>query len=213
MTPELIIFLGLGLVAVAAALGMLFSRSAIYSALFLIVNFMTVAVFYLQLSAPFIALAQVTVYAGAIMVLFLFVIMLLGAEQGGQRASTRWWYQPLALFLGLVLLVESAYIVLNQRGSLPALQPPQAGFGSPVTVGELLFSQYLLPFEITSILLLVAMVGAIVLSLREKRGEKVERTLAEQQTRPVGGVLRREDVSTPDEKPSLETPDTVAERR
>lgn len=213
MTPELIIFLGLGLVAVAAALGMLFSRSAIYSALFLIVNFMTVAVFYLQLSAPFIALAQVTVYAGAIMVLFLFVIMLLGAEQGGQRFQGRWWYQPLALFLGLVLLVESAYIVLTQRGTLPALQPPQPGFGSPVAVGELLFSQYLLPFEITSILLLAAMVGAIVLSLREKRKERVERTLAAQQTGPVAGVLHREGVSTPDGKPSLETPDTVAERR
>jgi len=213
MTPELIIFLGLGLVAVAAALGMLFSRSAIYSALFLIVNFMTVAVFYLQLSAPFIALAQVTVYAGAIMVLFLFVIMLLGAEQGSQRSAGRWWYQPLALVLGLVLLVESAYIVLTQRGSLPALQPLPADFGSPVAVGELLFSQYLLPFEITSILLLTAMVGAIVLSLREKRGGKVERTLAAQQARPVGGVVSREELSAPEGKPSLETPDTVAERR
>lgn len=211
MTPQLIIFLGLGLVAVASALGMLFSRNAIYSALFLIVNFMTVAVFYLQLSAPFIALAQITVYAGAIMVLFLFVIMLLGAEQG-QQYQGRWWYQPLALFLGLVLLIESAYIVLTQRGSLPALQPAQQGFGNPIAVGELLFNQYLLPFEATSVLLLTAMVGAIVLSLRERRRDKAGRYRAAQETRPVGGVLLREDVSTPEGQPSLEPPDTVVER-
>src|SRR5512134_640029 len=102
MTPDLIFFLLLGLVAVVSALGMLFSRNTVYSALFLIVNFATVAVFYLVLNAPFIALSQITVYAGAIMVLFLFVIMLLGAEQGQQHQG-RWWYQPLALFLGAVL--------------------------------------------------------------------------------------------------------------
>ena len=79
--PELVIFLVLAVIAVAAALGMLASSNAIYSALFLVVNFGVVATFYLLLGAPFIAMAQVTVYAGAIMVLFLFVIMLLGAEQ------------------------------------------------------------------------------------------------------------------------------------
>src|SRR4029453_309858 len=80
MTLDLILFLVLSLIAVASALGMLLSRNAVYSALFLVLNFITVAVFYLLLGAPFIAMAQVTVYAGAIMVLFLFVIMLLGAE-------------------------------------------------------------------------------------------------------------------------------------
>jgi NADH-quinone oxidoreductase subunit J len=80
MTLELIFFLILSLIAIVTALGMLLSRNAIYSALFLVLNFITVAVFYLLLGAPFIAMAQVTVYAGAIMVLFLFVIMLLGAE-------------------------------------------------------------------------------------------------------------------------------------
>ena len=81
MSPDLILFLVLALVAVAAAIGMLLSQNAVYSALFLVINFATVAVFYLLLGAPFIAMAQITVYAGAIMVLFLFVIMLLGAER------------------------------------------------------------------------------------------------------------------------------------
>ncbi|MDP1614623.1 MAG: NADH-quinone oxidoreductase subunit J, partial [Methylococcales bacterium] len=80
MNTDLIVFLVLSLVAIATALGMLFSQNAVYSALFLVLNFITVAVFYLLLGAPFIAMAQITVYAGAIMVLFLFVIMLLGAE-------------------------------------------------------------------------------------------------------------------------------------
>ena len=81
MIPDMILFILLAIVAVASALGMLLSRSAVYSALNLILNFCTVAVLYLLLGAPFIALAQITVYAGAIMVLFLFVIMLLGVEQ------------------------------------------------------------------------------------------------------------------------------------
>ena len=81
MSGELILFLVLALVAIATALGMLLNRNSVYSALFLVMNFITVAVFYLLLEAPFIAMAQITVYAGAIMVLFLFVIMLLGAEK------------------------------------------------------------------------------------------------------------------------------------
>jgi len=163
MTIDLILFLILGLTAIATALGMLFSRNAVYAALFLILNFCTVALFYLLLDAPFIALTQVTVYAGAIMVLFLFVIMLLGAEQTASVPST-WWVQRTPLFLGAVLLVEIIAIIYNQRDRLPVVAPPSAAFGTPTSVGEILFNQYLLPFEVTSILLLVAMIGAIVLS-------------------------------------------------
>lgn len=163
MTTDLLLFLVLALVAVASALGMLFSRNAIYAALFLILNFATVAIFYLLLSAPFIALAQVTVYAGAIMVLFLFVVMLLGAEQTG-RTKASWWVQPSALSMGVILLVETVYLGLSQRGTLPEPAAVAPAFGDPHTVGEILFTQYLLPFEVTSILLLVAMIGAIVLS-------------------------------------------------
>jgi len=169
MTPQFILFLILALVAIASALGMLISRSAIYSALFLVLNFATVAVFFLLLNAPFIAVSQVSVYAGAIMILFLFVIMLLGAEQTGRTQTLR-WQRPLAITLAVVLLLEAGYIIMGQRGVVPlvATELP-AGFGSPAQVGLELFSSYLLPFEVTSVLLLVAMIGAIVLTKSEKK--------------------------------------------
>lgn len=172
MTPDLILFFVLSTVAVGAALGMLFSRNAVYSALFLILNFATVAVFYLLLGAPFIAMAQITVYGGAIMVLFLFVIMLLGAEQLS-RVRTIGWQQPIALVLAVTLIVEAAYIIFVRSESLPNVEAVSSSYGNPQAIGELLFSQYLLPFEITSVLLLVAMVGAIVLTKgSQKRGEQ-----------------------------------------
>lgn len=167
MTVNLILFLILAVISVASALGMLFSRNAVYSALFLIVNFATVAVLFLLLNAAFIAVVQVTVYAGAIMVLFLFVIMLLGAESLRQR-QTLAWQQPVAIILGVVLLAEAAYLLLTQAGIISVSGELPAPFGSPADVGELLFSSYLLPFEITSVLLLVGIIGAIVLTKSQK---------------------------------------------
>lgn len=168
MNLELVLFFVLAAVAIGAALGMLFSKNAVYSALFLILNFATVAVFFLLLGAPFIAMAQVTVYAGAIMVLFLFVIMLLGAEQvqGQHRGG---WQRPLAILLTLVLLAESAYLIFTRSDLVTVLQPAASDYGSPQAIGKLLFSQFLLPFEVTSILLLAAMVGVIVLTKEDKK--------------------------------------------
>jgi NADH-quinone oxidoreductase subunit J len=171
MTLDLILFLVLAVVAVATAAGMLLSRNAVYSALFLVLNFVTVAVFYLLLGAPFIAMAQVTVYAGAIMVLFLFVIMLLGAESL-PRAEILPWQKPLAGILGLILVAEAAYLLITRARPVGQIVPPGAAANDPVTLQRLgmsLFQDYLLPFEVTSILLLVAMVGAIVLIRKERR--------------------------------------------
>ncbi len=168
MNANLILFIILAGVAIGSALAMLLSRNAIYAALFLILNFVAVAMFYVILDAPFIAISQITVYAGAIMVLFLFVIMLLGAEQTG-RTPSHWWYQPVALFLGVVLLIETAIIIFSQTGKLPAPVDVPATFGTPLAIGQELFTNYLLPFEATSILLLTALVGAIVLTRGEKK--------------------------------------------
>jgi len=168
MTPEIIVFFILALVAVAAALGMLFSKNAIYAAIFLVMNFATVAVFFLTLGGSFIAVTQIAVYAGAIMVLFLFVIMLLGAEKLGQ-SETLGWQKPLALVLGLVLMAETAYVLFSQVGQIESVAKLPEGFGTPASIGQLLFNQYLLPFEVTSILLLVAMIGAIILTRQEKK--------------------------------------------
>jgi NADH-quinone oxidoreductase subunit J len=169
MTFQLFLFIVLALIAIVSALGMLASRNAVYSALFLVLNFATVAVFFLLLNAPFIAIAQISVYTGAIMVLFLFVIMLLGAERAGPSETIR-WQLPLAVTLAIVLLLEAGYLLMSQKGLVPVVtaQLP-ANFGSPLQVGTRLFSDYLLPFEITSVLLLVAMVGSIVLTIKAKR--------------------------------------------
>jgi NADH-quinone oxidoreductase subunit J len=167
MNAQLITFFILAIIAIAAALGMLLSRSAIYSALFLVLNFGTVAVFYILLNAPFIAMAQVSVFAGAIMVLFLFVIMLLGTELLPPTKALP-WQRPLAIFLGAILFAESIYLLFIRNAATGDVPQPVQTFGSPQNVGQALFSSYLLPFEITSVLLLIAMVGAIVLVVREK---------------------------------------------
>jgi NADH-quinone oxidoreductase subunit J len=169
MTTGFLVFVILALVAVASALAMLFSRNPVYCTLFLIINFCTIAVFYLILSAPFLAMAQITVYAGAIMVLFLFVIMLLGGE-GLPPGTTIRWQRPLAVVLGLGLLTEVIYVLVTAGKALPAMsQTLSASFGNPADIGNVLFDQYLLPFEVTSILLLIAMIGAIVLTQSEKK--------------------------------------------
>ena len=167
MNSQLITFFILAIIAIAAALGMLLSRSAIYSALFLVLNFGVVAVFYILLNAPFIAMAQVSVYAGAIMVLFLFVIMLLGTETLPASKALP-WQRPLAYFLALVLLGESVYLLFFRKVASGDIPQPVQSFGTPQGVGQALFTSYLLPFEVTSVLLLIAMVGAIVLTIREK---------------------------------------------
>ena len=171
MNPDLILFLILALVAVGTAMGMLLSRNAVYSALFLVLNFITVAVFYLLLGAPFIAMSQITVYAGAIMVLFLFVIMLLGAESL-PRAEVLPWQKPFAIALAVILVSEAAYLLITRATTTAVVPRPGEAANTMVNLRELgmaLFNQYLLPFELTSILLLVAMVGAIVLIRKEKR--------------------------------------------
>jgi NADH-quinone oxidoreductase subunit J len=171
MNLDLIFFLSLAIISVSTAFGMLLSRNAVYSALFLVLNFITVAVFYLLLGAPFIAMAQITVYAGAIMVLFLFVIMLLGAESLPE-AEVLPWQKPLAGLLAVVLAVEATFIFLTRARPMGAVAQPDAAVNTVTNLralGETLFTQYLLPFEVTSVLLLVAMIGAIVLVRKEKR--------------------------------------------
>lgn len=173
MNSDLIVFLVLSLVAIATALGMVFSRNAVYSALYLVLNLVTVAVFYLLLGAPFIAMSQITVYAGAIMVLFLFVIMLLGAESLAPSKALP-WQKPLAITLALVLVVEAVYLIFSRAQPGLAITAPDASVNTMENLRAMameLFNAYLLPFEITSILLLVAMVGAIVLTKQEKAGK------------------------------------------
>ena len=169
-TVEIIIFGALAVIAVVSALMMIVTRNAVHSAIFLVVVMACLAIFFLGLSAPFIAMVQVTVYAGAIMVLFLFVIMLLGAEKVGARITGFSWQTPVAIVLGLIVLGIGGYVLLSNRAiQVVNLPTGQIVSGSPEAVGQSLFSTCLFPFEATSILLLVAMVGAVVLTRNEKK--------------------------------------------
>ncbi len=166
---ELVVFIITAVVAIAGAVAMLLSRNAIHSALFLLLNMVAIAVLYLLLRAPFLFAVQLIVYAGAIIVLFLFVVMLLGAERAEDERDRIGWQRPLALLLGLLLLVETAYVFYAGAGAATAAASANEDFGDPVKIGEALFTTYLLPFEITSIILLAAIVGVVVLHLQEHR--------------------------------------------
>lgn len=167
----IILFAILALIAVAAAIGLLTSTNAVHAALFLVINFLCVALFYLGLNAPFLAMVQVTVYAGAIMVLFLFVIMLLGAERLPLSSSRLPWQAPLAVVLVVLLVAVTAFILFSPAVGVSLGAPQPLGdaalartYGSPASVGERLFTDYMLPFQIVGLLLLVAMIGAVVLT-------------------------------------------------
>ena len=165
---ETVVFVITAIIAVAAGLGMVLSSNAVHSALFLILNFCAVAVMYLLLRAPFMAAVQIAVYAGAIMVLFLFVIMLLGAEQVDLGNEALGWQKGVGIVLGIVLLIEAIY--LGYRGIKVVDAPVEAALdiGSPEQISAVLFSKYLLPFEIISVLLLVAIIGTVVLTRHDR---------------------------------------------
>mgnify|MGYP005840580997 CR=1 FL=1 len=166
---ELILFLITALIAIIGAVAMLVSRNAVHSALFLLLNFAAIAVLFLLLNAPFLFAIQLTVYAGAIMVLFLFVVMLLGAEKVEDTPDQIPWQQPLALLLGLALLVISVVVGLGGATNPPPESEALAQFSDPQTLGALLFTDYLLPFEVTGFILLIAVIGVVVLNQRRRK--------------------------------------------
>ena len=161
-------FLVVALIAVASAVGLVLRKNPIHGALFLVVNLGCVAVLYLILGAQFLALAQVIIYAGAIMVLFVFAIMVLipGKEETGPDPLRPW--RLLAFPLGALLLAEVGLILRSSvfhPGARPGPGPvPPTGVES---LGRLLFTNYLFPFEVTSVLLLAAVVGVLVLAKRK----------------------------------------------
>ncbi|MCC6485379.1 MAG: NADH-quinone oxidoreductase subunit J [Armatimonadetes bacterium] len=161
-------FVLIAAVAVFFALYLVLSKNAVHGALSLVLVLVSLAIFFLLLGAEFIFIVQVAVYAGAIMVLFLFVMMLLnvGGAEGPLRENPSWQLAA-AIVLGCVLLFEAAlHIARAGEGVRHFPQAIAADFGSPERIGQLLFSSYLLPFEITSLVLLAAMIGAVVLALR-----------------------------------------------
>lgn len=170
--PVIYVFILMALVSLGSAVMMLRSHNAVHSALWLVLNFSAIAVLYVVLNAPFIAMVQITVYAGAIMVLFLFVIMLLGAERlqamTDVRGSER-YHQAVAGILGVLLLVGFGILVAQGGLSGNGVGETAVIDSSPATLGLRLFEAYVLPFEVTGVLLLAAIIGVAVFSRKKKK--------------------------------------------
>jgi len=158
-----ILFGAFGLLAVVCALLVILHKNPVTSALFLVLTFCSLAGLYLLLQAEFLAMVQVIVYAGAIMVLFLFVIMYLNLDRDvddGVPAALRRW---VGWVIGLLLLVETAVLLWKRWGAGPEGPATPVAVGNTSAVGQLLYTRYLFPFEVTSVLLLVAIIGAVML--------------------------------------------------
>jgi NADH-quinone oxidoreductase subunit J len=163
MTYEIVFGVATAL-AVLSALGVVLSGNPFYSALSLILNLASLATLYLLLNADFLAAAQVIVYAGAVMIMFLFVVAYLGGRADEPRRGRAWWQVVAAVVAASAVSIE--IIVAIVSASTGSGADVRAGFGSPSNVGAAFFSRYLLAFEATSILLLVAAVGGVVLGAR-----------------------------------------------
>lgn len=181
------LFIVFALIAVVAALGVIFSRKPVYSALFLLLNFATLAAMYIMLQAQFLAAVQIIVYAGAIVVLFLFVVMLIGggelnavdretslhgnkADAASARVRIQFgWPRVTALVLAVLLLAGLGYGLITGQLHAPTGNAAAFGQGSVEAIAGALYTDYLLPFEMTSVLLLVGMIGAVVLARRDDK--------------------------------------------
>ena len=160
-----VIFWAFALLAAGSALGCITRRSPLASALWLVVTLFALAALFVLLDAQFIAVLQVLVYAGAIMVLFLFVIMLLNLGRAGPTDLKGPLGLGIGVLLGGLLLVQ--LLVLRKEGTVALPAPATPAQGMVATVARPLFAVYLVPFEITSILLLAAIVGSVVLAKRK----------------------------------------------
>ncbi len=181
MNAEMILFFMFGAVSLIGAIAVISFRHPIYSALSLIVTFFAQAGLFVLLGAHFIAAVQVIVYAGAIMVLFLFVIMLLNLGTLSAKGVMTGKLKGIAIVLGILLAAEVIYIAAGAlKGTAVGSEEAKAAVAAAAAaeksittyeIGNLLFSEYLLPFEVTSLILLAALIGVIVLVKRENQAE------------------------------------------
>ena len=169
-----IVFYALAAILLFAALNVITTRNPVYAALYLVLAFFTAAGIWLLLEAEFLAIALVLVYVGAVMVLFLFVVMMLDINLDKLREGF-WNALPIALPVGGLMAVEMVMIVgVRNFGADKVLAPPAhpADYSNTAELGRVLYTDYLLPFELASVVLLVAIVAAIALTLRDRKDSK-----------------------------------------
>jgi len=169
-----LVFYFFSAVLILAALGVITARNPVHAALLLVLAFFTSAAIWMQLQAEFLAIALVLVYVGAVMVLFLFVVMMLDINMARLREGF-WTYLPLGALVALLLVAEMV-IVLGGRyaGFTDTAAPPPlpAGYSNTKELGRLVYTEYVYPFEIAAVILLVAIVSAIALTLRRRKQSK-----------------------------------------
>jgi NADH-quinone oxidoreductase subunit J len=184
-TGEAISFWVLGPLALLGALGMIFARNAVHSALFLVLTMLSLGVLYMVQQAPFLGFVQIIVYTGAIMMLFLFVLMLVGRDSSDSVVEVLRGQRLFATILGIGL---AALVVTALARSLTAVTPvglqgtnANGGNGNVENIGRSIFTDWLFPFELTSALLITAAVGAMVLGYvdRQTKGRKTQKELVE----------------------------------
>ena len=158
------VFYFLAFLAILSALMMVFSKNPIHSVLYLVLTFFAIAGHYLLLNAQFLAVVHIVVYAGAIMVLFLYVLMLINQNQNAEPVKTNWVKIAGVISGGLLLLT---LVATFHKAETVALIQNKPEIGLTANLGKILFNEFALPFEISSVLLLSAMIGAILLSKKE----------------------------------------------
>ena len=179
MTFQTLTFYFFSSVLIASALGVITSRNPVYAALLLVLAFVTAAGLWLLLFAEFLALTLILVYVGAVMVLFLFVVMMLDINFDKLREGFR-KNALVAALVGVVLLVEMAVLLGGKAMGLTAVMPgaPQA-VSNTKELGRVLYTEYLLPFELAAVVLVIAMIAAIALTLRKRTGTKTQDVAAQ----------------------------------
>ena len=175
MNAQAFLFWVFAVVLVSAAVLVVVARNPVHAALWLVLSFFTAAAHWLMLRAEFLAIALVLVYVGAVMVLFLFVVMMLDVNFDSLRKQFR-SYVPVAFFVGVVVLVEMALVLLGNRpvGAAAGTVPAASGVSNTQALGRLLYTDYVYPFEIAAVVLLVAIVAAIALTHRRRRETKYQ---------------------------------------
>lgn len=168
-------FVLLAVLAIASALGMILNKNTINSALLLVVNMASIAGIYLLLQAQFLAVIQILVYAGAIMVLFLFVIMLLNVDEEESLLDSFRVKYILAFFLGVIIFGQILYSLGGVTDMLPEISSDMLYVGTVEAVGDVLYTDFLYAFELTAILLTAAVVGALMVAqYKAKKSEGTE---------------------------------------
>ena len=174
MTFSELVFYSFSAILVFAALRVITARNPVHAALYLVLAFCTSAAIWVQLQAEFLAIALVLVYVGAVMVLFLFVVMMLDINLTRLREGF-WSYLPLGAFVALLVVVEMVYVLVDRYAGLydmPSPPPLGAGYSNTKELGRLIYTEYVYPFEIAAVILLVAIVSAIALTLRRRKETK-----------------------------------------